>query len=202
MPVNNPSTETLRGEPRASPSRSSGLRRWIRGLSTGARAFVLCAAFLLLIALGFVEENWRGRWAWENCRRGLGAKGVTLDWSKLAPAPVLYFDNRQADGPAEPPGRGFTVSLRDVYGFNPLPATLTPEAARHLLGLQGNLWTEHIRTAPQLEAMAFPRVAAVAEAAWSAPERRGWSGFVRRLPAQLGRYAALGVRADSAATFW
>ncbi len=117
----------------------------------------------------------------------------------LAPAPVLYFDNQQASRPGEPPGRGLTVSLRDVYGFNPLPATLTPDAARHLLGLQGNVWTEHVRTAPQLEAMAFPRIAAVAELGWSAPERRDWGSFVRRLPAQFSRYAALGVGADPAA---
>jgi hexosaminidase len=92
------------------------------------------------------------------------------------------------------------VTLHDVYSFNPLPAALTPQAAGHLLGLQGNLWTEHIRTFAQLQAMAFPRAAAVAEVAWSSPEQRDWASFVGRLPAQFSRYAALGLNADTAAT--
>jgi hexosaminidase len=164
----------------------------------------------------FLESHGRRLIGWDEILQGgeLPADAVVMSWhgidgalaaaakghdAILAPAPVLYFDNQQASRPGEPPGRGLTVSLRDVYGFNPLPATLTPEATRHLLGLQGNVWTEHVRTAPQLEAMAFPRIAAVAEAAWSAPERRDWSSFVHRLPAQFGRYAALGVGADPAA---
>jgi len=136
--------------------------------------------------------------SWHGIDGAVSAAGKGHD-AILAPAPWLYFDNQQAGGIADPPGRGFTVRLRDVYGFNPLPASLTPEAARHLLGLQGNLWTEHIRTARQLEAMAFPRAAAVAEVAWSAPERRDWASFARRLPAQFGRYAALGIGANPAA---
>jgi hexosaminidase len=117
----------------------------------------------------------------------------------LAPAPVLYFDNRQSDGSDQPPGRGFLVRLRDVYAFEPAPPTLPAEAARHILGLQGNLWTEHVRTEADVEAMAFPRLAAVAETGWSAPDRKDWIDFVRRLPAQFGRYDALGLRADRAA---
>ncbi|WP_372784538.1 family 20 glycosylhydrolase [Phenylobacterium sp.] len=137
--------------------------------------------------------------SWHGIDGAVTAAGKGHD-AILAPAPWLYFDNQQAAGLSSPPGRGFTVRLRDVYGFNPLPAPLTPEATRHLLGLQGNLWTEHIRTDRQLEAMAFPRAAAVAEVAWSAPERRDWASFARRLPAQFGRYAALGIAANPVVT--
>ena len=138
--------------------------------------------------------------SWHGIDGALAAAAKGHD-AVLAPAPFLYFDNRQGDDPREPPGRGMLVTLHDVYSFNPLPAALTPEAAGHLLGVQGNLWTEHIRTATQLHAMAFPRAAAVAEVAWSSPERLcNWGSFVRRLPAQFARYAALGVGADAAAT--
>jgi hexosaminidase len=164
----------------------------------------------------FLEAHGRRLVGWDEilASGGLPNDAVVMSWhgidgavtaaSKghdaiLAPAPWLYFDNQQAGGLADPPGRGFTVRLRDVYGFNPLPPSLTPEGARHLLGLQGNLWTEHIRTARQLEAMAFPRAAAVAEVAWSASERRDWASFSQRLPAQFGRYAALDIGADPAA---
>ncbi|HEY2753343.1 family 20 glycosylhydrolase [Phenylobacterium sp.] len=175
----------------------------------------LQADFTARIA-GFVEGRGRRLVGWDEILQGgdLPADAVVMSWhgidgalaaaakghdAILAPAPVLYFDNQQASRAGEPPGRGLTVSLRDVYGFNPLPTILTPEAARHVLGLQGNVWTEHVRTETQLEAMAFPRIAAVAEAAWSAPERRDWTSFAHRLPAQFSRYAALGVGADPAA---
>lgn len=111
----------------------------------------------------------------------------------LSPAPVLYFDNRQSELSSEPPGRGAVVSLEDVYGFDPAPTTLSaPERAR-IVGLQGNLWTEHIRGEEQVSYMAFPRAAALAELAWSPADKHDWHGFLARLPAQFGRYRALGI---------
>ncbi|HEY3889940.1 MAG TPA: beta-N-acetylhexosaminidase, partial [Caulobacteraceae bacterium] len=74
----------------------------------------------------------------------------------LTPQPTLYFDHRQSDL-SDQPGRVDVIGLRDVYDFEPAPATLTPKARGHILGLQGNLWTEHIRTEARVQAMAFPR---------------------------------------------
>src|SRR6202012_1316678 len=51
----------------------------------------------------------------------------------------------------------------------------------------------------RVETMLFPRVAAIAETAWSPGAARGWDGFADRVPAMLGRYKALGVKADDAA---
>ncbi len=117
----------------------------------------------------------------------------------LAPAPTLYFDNRQANRPDEPPGRGTTVSLHDVYAFDPAPAALTTDQRQHVLGVQANLWTEHVRTEDRAAAMIFPRLAASAEIGWSPAAVRDWTGFTERLPAQMDRYQALGVGADAAA---
>ena len=117
----------------------------------------------------------------------------------LAPAPTLYFDNRQSDRPQEPPGRGAVVSLRDVYAFDPAPASLSADERRHILGLQANLWTEHVRTESRAEAMIFPRLAAVAETGWSPASDKSWDGFARRLPAMLTRYRGLGLNADGSA---
>jgi hexosaminidase len=117
----------------------------------------------------------------------------------MAPAPDLYFDHLQSDAPDEPPGRPGTESLADVYAFEAVPADLTPEQARHIIGLQANLWTEHVRTPERVQHMVFPRLAAVAEAAWSAPEQREWRGFLARMPDQLDRYRAVGIHyAESA----
>ena len=117
----------------------------------------------------------------------------------LAPAPWLYFDNRQSGRREEPPGRGAVIDLKTVYAFDPAPATLTPEQRDHILGVQANVWTEHIRTEDRVETMVFPRLAAVAETDWSPRSAHSWDGFTDRLPAMLARYRALGVKADDAA---
>ncbi|QJR16740.1 family 20 glycosylhydrolase [Usitatibacter palustris] len=117
----------------------------------------------------------------------------------LSPWPTLYFDNRQGAGADEPPGRGNTQTLETVYRFEPMPPTIKPEQRHHVLGLQGNLWSEHIRTEPRMAHMAFPRAAAIAELGWSQPERRDWKDFLRRLPDQFARYENVGLPyADSA----
>lgn len=116
----------------------------------------------------------------------------------LSPWPLLYFDNRNSTSPAEPPGRGRVVSLKDVYDFDPMPAALSPADRAHVLGLQGNVWTEHIRTEPRVEAMTWPRAAAVAETGWTAEGRRSWDDFADRLPAELDRWRGLGLGFDEA----
>ncbi|HEX4198003.1 MAG TPA: family 20 glycosylhydrolase [Caulobacteraceae bacterium] len=117
----------------------------------------------------------------------------------LSPSPGLYLDHRQSDLADQPPGRADVTGLRDVYAFEPVPPHLTPRQRRHILGLQGNLWTEHVRTEDRVQAMAFPREAAVAEVGWSPRTRRDWNDFAARLPAMFGRYRALGLKADDAA---
>jgi hexosaminidase len=112
----------------------------------------------------------------------------------LSPWPTLYFDNRQGTGSAEPPGRGKVISLHDVYDFDPMPAGIAANQRQHVLGLQANVWTEHIRTDERVAYMTFPRAAAVAEVGWSAPERHDWKDFVRRLPSEFVRYRAIGLR--------
>ena len=117
----------------------------------------------------------------------------------LAPAPILYFDNRQGTTSAEPPGRGGPVTLSGVYAFDPAPETLTLDQQAHILGLQGNLWTEHVRTEARAAYMAFPRAAAVAELGWAPREVHDFAGFVDRLLPQLDRLAALGLEAAPSA---
>ena len=111
----------------------------------------------------------------------------------LSPAPDLYFDHWQSPGDIAP-GRSDTLSLKMVYGFNPLPATVPAEQRRHILGLQANLWTELMRTEQRVTYMAYPRAAALAEVAWSDPSRIDFQDFERRLEAQLPRYDKLGIR--------
>ncbi|MES1198629.1 MAG: family 20 glycosylhydrolase [Pseudomonadota bacterium] len=111
----------------------------------------------------------------------------------LSPWPLLYFDNRQSGSPFEPPGRGHLLTTKDVYDFDPAPAQLTDAERAHVIGVQANLWSEHMRSEQRAEAKAFPRAAAVAETAWAPALARNWDNFSQRLATELGRYQALGV---------
>jgi hexosaminidase len=135
--------------------------------------------------------------SWRGVDGAVAATATGHD-SVLSPWPTLYFDNPQGTGAGEPPGRINLISLETVYRFDPLPATISAEQAKHLLGVQGDVWTEHIRTADRVQWMSFPRAAAIAEMGWSTPEHRSWPDFLRRLPALYASYDALGiVHADS-----
>jgi hexosaminidase len=111
----------------------------------------------------------------------------------LSPAPILYLDNRQGSTPAEPPGRGTVITLEDVYRFDPLPGPLAHEQS-HVLGIQANLWTEHVRTEAEAAYMTWPRAAALAEVAWSPAARIDWQSFEARLAAEFDRLRTAGVR--------
>ena len=80
-----------------------------------------------------------------------------------------------------------------MYSFEPIPAGLDSQYQGHILGGQGNLWTEYVPNFKHAQFMAFPRLCALAEVTWSAPGSRNWEDFTRRLPAQFQRFDQLGV---------
>ena len=113
----------------------------------------------------------------------------------LAPSPIFYLDHIQSDSGDEPPGRGAVIDWRQLYGFDPSPAALTPDQRRHILGLQVNLWTEHVRTVAYADRMLWPRAAILAELAWSNPPK-DWPGFSQRLVAAMQRWQRMGLGYD------
>lgn len=110
----------------------------------------------------------------------------------MSPTSHCYLDYRQSAQP-EPNAVGPVTTLEKTYSFEPVPEGLAAEAAKHIMGVQGNLWTEHIATPEHLQYMAFPRALAIAEVAWSAGTARDWAGFSRRLPAALALLKRMGV---------
>jgi len=117
----------------------------------------------------------------------------------LSPSPDLYLNHVQSDAADETPGRLDVKSLKDVYGFKVVPVQLNAEQARHVLGAQGNLWTEHHRTMQRVERALFPRGAALAEVTWSPESRLDWNDFLQRMAFQMERYRLTGFdAADSA----
>jgi hexosaminidase len=138
---------------------------------------------------------------------GLGTDAVVMSWhgtagareaairgndAVLAPDPQLYLDHRQSTLDSEPPGRVAVLSVKDVYEFAAQDPTLTAAQQRHVLGLQAEIWTEHISTERRLQWMALPRAAALAEVGWS-PQLRNWPEFLHRLPQMFARYRSAGI---------
>lgn len=117
----------------------------------------------------------------------------------LSPSNLVYFNRMQSAAADEPPSHDYPTPLKAVYDFEPVPAELTGEESKHVLGTQANLWTEHVRTEPRVEHMTFPRLAALSEIAWSPREARDWNGFLQRLAPQMQRYRIAGIAAADSA---
>ncbi len=114
------------------------------------------------------------------------------------PDDQVYLDYRQSTDPDEPIPVAIPLTVEDVYAFEPVPAELTDEEARHVLGGQGNIWTEHIDSPRTLDYLVFPRLSALAEAVWTT-RTRDFSEFAPRLDAHLARLDAIGVEYRHAA---
>jgi hexosaminidase len=114
----------------------------------------------------------------------------------MTPTSHAYFDYYQADNPDEPLAIGGFLPLKKVYGFNPIPAELSPEEAKYILGAQGNIWTEYMPTEDQVEYMAFPRILAMSELVWSGPSEdieTDYPNFLERLEPFMERLDALNI---------
>lgn len=111
----------------------------------------------------------------------------------MTPSSHLYFDYYQSlDTENDPLAIGGYNPLERVYGFEPVPATLTEEEKKHIIGAQANMWTEYIPTFSQVEYMLLPRLAALSEVQWSLPEQKNYPDFLARLPRILDLYGQQG----------
>jgi hexosaminidase len=112
----------------------------------------------------------------------------------MTPTDYTYFDYYQSkDVDKEPLAIGGYIPLEVVYNYEPIPKEIPPEYAKHVLGAQGQLWTEYMKTPKQVEYMAFPRLTALAEVTWTQRESRDYREFLERLPAHLKRLGILDV---------
>lgn len=131
--------------------------------------------------------------SWRGIQGGIAAAKQGHD-VVMAPQQDLYFDHYQADPEHEPLAIGGMTPIEDTYAYEPIPAELTADEAKRVIGTQGCVWTEYMATPQQVEYMAYPRALALAEIAWSPREARDWKSFSERLPSGLRYLDALGVR--------
>lgn len=163
----------------------------------------------------YLAQHGRTAVGWDEILHGkVPASAVVMSWHEPAGAlqaieqghdvvmsssPTLYLDHYQSGLHDEPPGRPGVESLRDVYDYDPVPMGATADQAKRILGVQANLWSEYMPTFARAQHAVFPRIAALSEVAWSPASMHDWRGFLERVPAELARYRALGIKyADSA----
>lgn len=118
----------------------------------------------------------------------------------MAPGSHVYFDHYQYDPEAIlSQGKEFEAiggyrTIQSVYSFNPIPKEFQgTQKARHVLGCQAQLWTEYMKTWDKVEYSAFPRIAALAEVAWTPQEARQWEDFQERLQPTIALYKKAGI---------
>ena len=163
----------------------------------------------------YLAEHGRSMVGWDEILEGgVPANATVMSWRGtqgaitaarlghdvvLSPAPSLYFDNLQSHRDDEPAGRLTIAPLSQVYNFEVVPAALSVEEGRHVLGAQANLWSEYLLSDWYVQHAAFPRVDALSEAVWTPPARMSWAGFLGRLPAQMRRYHRQAIAAADSA---
>lgn len=119
--------------------------------------------------------------SWRGMEGGIKAAQLGHDVI-MTPTSFCYFDYYQtADTKDEPLGIGGYVPIEKVYSLEPVPAVLTEEQSKHILGAQANLWTEYIHSSEHVEYMVLPRMAALAEVQWTQPEKKDFKDFTKRL---------------------
>lgn len=130
--------------------------------------------------------------SWRGVEGGIAAARQGHD-AIMTPGSHCYFDHYQADPDFEPKAIGGMTTLKKVYAFEPIPEELNEAEAKHILGAQGNVWTEFIPTPAHAEYMAVPRMIALAEVVWSPRNLRNWTNFRSRLSDQFKRLDCMKV---------
>jgi hexosaminidase len=127
--------------------------------------------------------------SWRGVKGGIEAAKSGHD-VVMTPTTHCYFDYYQGLA-GEPKAIGGFVPVDTVYAFEPVPSSFTPEEAIHVLGAQGNVWTEWIPNYRQAEYMAATRMIALSEVVWSEKTQRNFKDFMQRM---TPHYQRLGFR--------
>ncbi len=145
----------------------------------------------------FLHQHGRKIIGWDEILEGgLAPDATVMSWRGIAggeeaarqghdvimtPNSFVYLDHYQNDPKDEPLAIGGFLPLEKVYSFNPIPDSFTLQEGKHILGVQGNLWTEYMKTSDQVEYMAYPRASAIAEIGWTPQAERNFDSFLVRL---------------------
>ena len=129
--------------------------------------------------------------SWRGIDGGIAAAKQNHD-VVMTPTDYCYFDYLQASS-GEPAGIGGLLPLDKVYSYEPVPEVLSASEAKHVLGVQANLWSEYIPNQRHAEYMLLPRLCALSEVAWTSPELKNYESLIARLKKHLVRLDQMGV---------
>ncbi|HOZ30168.1 MAG TPA: beta-N-acetylhexosaminidase [Bacteroidales bacterium] len=130
--------------------------------------------------------------SWRGTSGGIAAAKIEHD-AILTPGDYCYFDHYQSlDKETEPLAIGGFTNCEKVFGWNPVPDSLTKEQASHIIGVQANVWTEYIADFAHIQYMVLPRMAALSEVAWTTERDTSYSAFKKRLQVMFIRYENAG----------
>jgi hexosaminidase len=124
--------------------------------------------------------------SWRGTKGGIEAAKAKHDVI-MTPTDFCYLDYGQGDPQNEPLNIGNHLPLEKVYSYNPMPKELTGDEQKYILGVQGNVWTEYMKTPEKVEYMVFPRALALAEAGWSPQENKNYADFRNRVYSNFER---------------
>ena len=105
----------------------------------------------------------------------------------MTPGNWVYLDHYQGNPKVEPVAIGGYTTLEESYNYEPVPEALDKDKVKHILGTQGNVWTEYMYTPELVEHRVYPRIIALAEVNWTQPEKKNYNGFVKRMDNQFVR---------------
>lgn len=158
----------------------------------------------------FLNSNGRQLIGWDEILEGgLAPNATVMSWRGesggieaakqghdviMTPTTYCYFDYYQSVHPDEPLAIGGFLPLEKVYGYHPIPQELSESEATHILGAQGNVWTEYIATPEKMFYMALPRMQALAEVVWTPAEQKDYSGFTHRLDQHFPVWERMGIK--------
>ena len=126
--------------------------------------------------------------SWRGMEGGIEAARLGHD-AIMCPVSHLYLDYYQtADRESEPTAFNGFIPIERTYDFNPVSPKLTANEAKHIIGVQANVWTEYMKTFKQVEYMTLPRLAAASEVQWTMPEKKNFDDFANRMPQLLNVY--------------
>ena len=131
--------------------------------------------------------------SWRGEKGGIQAAREGHDVVMTPGSGGLYLNHYQGDPKAEPECYAHHSVLQVPYDYNPVPSELTAKEATHILGVQGNLWSEYIYSDTMRDYLTFPKMFAVAETAWTPLEKKAVAHFCERLDAACARLDAMGI---------
>ena len=144
------------------------------------------------LAPGATVMSWRGT------EQGIEAAAAGHDVI-MTPGEWCYINRNQDNPLALGEFVGGYLPLSQVYKYNPADGF---EDTAHLLGLQGNLWTEHVPTEANFEYKAYPRAFAIAEIGWSTQESRDFDEFRPRAALLADHIRGIGYNPFDLHTEW